>query len=370
MIRDLIRSLAGSVPGLGNRVKDTGVQSILDKKEGGIKVVVENAFLTLNDGMSIYIPFWRVETGKLGPSLLLLASQHGNEVQGAEVSRRFMEICARQLRTGSVWMLPLANIPAVYKRRHSVDLGPGDPITRARVEGHNMNLIWPGRQDGNDTERVAYALNQSVLRYCTHSVDIHCWSHFTGAETLSVNDNESSFPLGEVTTTRFISYTNSPKLQMASQIIRGNGGGAIEIELSGQFQMQESQVQMGLNSMINIAKILGMIKGKPRLVQDKRAVRNADTSHEIKSTVSGLFVPAEGREKFSSLMPEDYIDKGELLGHIIDERTLDEVPVPAPVSGYIWQLGACHSALCDQSLPAQHPYTEEGERIALIVTVQ
>jgi predicted deacylase len=342
---------------------------VQEKKEGGRLIFVERAYVTLSDGISIYIPYWRIDSGKEGPSLLLMASQHGNEVQGAEVAKRFMEICSRQLVTGTVWIVPVANMPALQKRRHSINLGTGDPVSKARIEDQDMNLIWPGKSEGNDTERMVWSLYQTVLRYCNYLVDIHCWNHFTAAETTSVNDNERSFPLGEVTTTRFISYSPTPKMNMASQAVRKYGGGAIEIELSGQFMMLEDEVQTGLSSLVNIAKLLGMMKGKPRLLNGKRAVRNGDTSHDVMAPSSGLFVPAKGKDKFESLKPGDHINKGDLLGHIIDQKNLDEIPVLAPFDGYLWQLGACHSGLCDQSLQAQHPYVEADERIALVVSV-
>ena len=339
-----------------------------ENNKNSVSVVVDNVFTTLEDGTSFYTPFWRIDTGKLGPSLLLVSSQHGNEIQGVEVAKRFRDLCASQLVSGSVWILPVANIPAVHKRRHSINLGPVEPVSRARTMDHNMNLLWPGKQEGNDTERLVYNLNLSVLRYCSHLIDMHCYNHFTAAETLSVNDNESSFPMGEVTTTRFINYSTTPKISSAAQLVRKSGGGAIEIELSGQYQMQEAQVQKGLNSLINITRLMGMIKGKPKLIDGKRAIRNADTSYEIKSPSAGLFVPSVLKDHISTFKPEDFIEKGQMLGHIINDRNLAKIPVISPVSGYIWQLGACHSNLCDVSLPAQHPYTEEGERLAMIVT--
>lgn len=48
------------------------------------KVKVDHAVATLQDGSKLATPFWRIESGKDGPSLLLLAAQHGNEVQGVE----------------------------------------------------------------------------------------------------------------------------------------------------------------------------------------------------------------------------------------------------------------------------------------------
>jgi len=340
-----------------------------DKKKIMNKIIVEDAEVILGDGTFLPVPYWRVDSGKDGPSLALIAAQHGNEVQGAEVARRFADVCAEQLVSGSVWLIPMANPQAVRRRRHSINLGPEEPITKARLEGYNMNLVWPGNPEGNDTERTASALTRSVLRYCSHLVDIHCWSHFTAAETLSVNDHEASRPLGEVTTTRFISYRSTPKLQMASQVIRQQGGGAIEIELSGQFQMRERQIITGLDSMINIAILLGMIKGEPKLLKGKRAVREAGNSHILKAPCSGLFVPAAGKDRKSNLIPDDYVEEGQTLGYMIRDNDLEEVIVTSPVTGYLWQIGACHSSMCDQSLPAQHPYTEEGETISCIVTV-
>src|SRR5690606_22021242 len=58
------------------------------------KIILDSFLTTLEDGQVLSTPFWRIETGMEGPSLVLVAAQHGNEVMGAEVARRFREICA------------------------------------------------------------------------------------------------------------------------------------------------------------------------------------------------------------------------------------------------------------------------------------
>lgn len=126
---------------------------------------------------------------------------------------------------------------------------------------------------------------------------------------------------------------------------------------------------MGLKSMVNIAKHLGMIEGELELIVGSRAVRSPETSHEVHASCSGIFMPALWRDQTGTLIPDDYVEKGQSLGHIIRESDLRKIPVTAPVSGFLWQYGMCHDMLCDASLPAQHPYAEEGNRIALIVTV-
>ena len=137
------------------------------------------------------------------------------------------------------------------------------------AKANNMQRTWPGNPKGNDTERVAYNLDQAVVRHATHLVDMHCWTHTNAAESLTLDDHEGSRALGQVTTTRFISYRPSdvPKEgpMMIRQLVRKRQGASLVMELSGQFRMSEKQVLIGLNSMVNIAKSLGMMKGKPYL---------------------------------------------------------------------------------------------------------
>jgi uncharacterized protein len=339
-----------------------------DQKGHSNRLTLDHAKATLEDGSVVDTPFWRIQSGRPGPSLALLAAQHGNEVQGTEVARRFQEICVQKLVAGSVWLVPLVNLPALHRRRHSSNLGPEEPITKAHAEGYNMNLVWPGNPAGKTPERIAHALDQAVLRHCTHLVDLHCWSHFTAAETLST-DHQPSRPLGEVTTTRFISYRSWDKLRTAGQLIRNRGGGAIEMELSGQFQIQERQVEIGLSSMVNVAKLLGLLEGQPEKIQGSRVVRDQKRTREIQAPCSGVFVRALTSDKKAMLAPDDRVEQGQPLGHLIRETDLATVPIVAPVSGYLWHFGTCHWQLCDNSLPAQHPYCDKDEVVARIVTM-
>ncbi len=126
----------------------------------GNTLEVDYAVATLTDGSELVNPFWRIDSGRDGPCLGMIASQHGNEVQGAEVARRFAQVCAEQLVAGSVHLIPYGNLQAVRARRHSKDLGPEQPGRFS--QGHNIQQVWPGDPEGNDTERAAYALDQAT----------------------------------------------------------------------------------------------------------------------------------------------------------------------------------------------------------------
>jgi len=335
-------------------------------------VTVGHARATLPDGSELATPYWRIESGRSGPSLVMVAAQHGNEVIGTEVARRFRDVCAERLVAGSAWLVPVANLPAVRARRHSYDLGPEQSNSIHPTKANNMQRTWPGNPLGNQTERIAHALDQAVVRHGTHLVDMHCWAHVTAAETLAYNDHPASEAMGAVTTTRFVSRRPAAVPPsgpvMIAQLMRKRGQASLVIELSGQFTMSERQVRIGLGSMINIARMLGMIEGQPEVAPNPRVVRTPEVSHEVRAPCSGMFVPARRPDEESNLVPGDPVVKGQALGHIIREADLVSVPILAPVSGYLWRFGLCHWGLCDASLPALHPYTDEREVMAIVVT--
>jgi predicted deacylase len=343
-----------------------------DRKGQPNKVTVDHAVATLQDGSSLAVPFWRIESGRDGPSLVLIAAQHGNEVIGSEVARRFHEVCAHHLEAGTVWLVPTSNLLAVRDRRHSFGLGPEQNNRIHPTKENNMQRTWPGNPQGNNTERVAHALDQAVVRHGTHLLDMHCWQHVNAAETLALNDHPASLALGQVTTTRFLSLRPSSVPAsgpiMVAQLMRKRGGASLVMELSGQFSMPERQVQIGVSSMVNLAKSLGMMAGKPEAISGPRVVRTKENSHEVRAPCSGMFVPGVKIDGSAALAPEDRVEQGQSLGHIIRDKDLVAVPIVAPKSGYLWQYGLCHWSLCDASLPALHPYTEEREVIATVVT--
>ena len=335
------------------------------------KGIINNIFTDkvhtkLEDGSIHSTPYIRIDSGIDGPSLLLVAAQHGNEVQGVEVARRFKDYCAGNLAAGNVWIIPIADLRAVRSRKYTVESTPEKRFTET-----NLNRSWPGDVNGHSNQRIANSLNREIVRYCTHAVDIHCWEHYRAAETLSESNNEQAAEMAGVTTTRFISYGVFPGNQNANITIRrfmsATERAAITIELAGQYQMREDQVLIGLSSMINIAKQLGMINGEPEILKDERAVRTKETSYEITAPCSGIFMPAKRIDSQETLTPDDLVVEGQQLGHIINEKNLKAVPFFAPVSGYLWHLGLCHWNLCDILLSAQHPYVEKGDTVAVIV---
>jgi predicted deacylase len=331
-----------------------------------VETKLDYAVATLTDDTEVRTPYWRLDTGVEGETFLVTAAQHGNEVQGCEVIRRFKQVCERDLKKGTVYLVPFTNLPAVRYRRPHISLGPEQPY--ADAEGHNMNRTWPGDPDGNDTERVSYSVHEAAVRHATRCLDLHSWSKFTATATLTRSNHDLASQMAELTATRFIrwSVASPPKPETTTTTITSlfndTGRAANCIELSGQYIILEKQVRVGLRAAINLAKFFGMMDGEPELLDGPVlgiSDETKDEQHTLEAPCCGMFVEA-------GLETSDYVEKGQKLGHIIRDEDLEIVEIIAPVSGYLWSYG-CHRANCDVALPEMHPYAGAGDTLATVV---
>jgi len=332
-----------------------------------VDATLEYAVARLTNGSEVRTPFWRLESGEEGESFLVMAAQHGNEIQGCEVVRRFKEVCERELRRGTVYLVPFANLPAVRHRRSHISLGPEQPY--ADDEGHNMNRTWPGKTQGNDTERLAHSLYEAVVRRCTRCLDLHSWSRFTATCILARRNHRLSRAMAEVSGIRFVQWRQSAgpapdRGQTIGALFNDSGRGSVTIELAPQWVIREKEVTAGLRAATNIAKLMGMMEGEPELPEGRMVDMSAEDIQERKSELrapcSGLFVEA-------GLETSDHVAEGQQLGHIIRDADLETVEVLAPRSGYLWQYG-CFREHADVALPPQHPYASEGDALATVVS--
>lgn len=109
----------------------------------------------------IKIPYLRLKNGN-GPSLLLMAGNHGDEYEGELQLTRLMRRLEVSGIQGSVTIVPMANVPAVMAARRC-----------SPFDGGNMNRAFPGDPAGTPTARMAHFLE--TLLFANHDVifDIH-----------------------------------------------------------------------------------------------------------------------------------------------------------------------------------------------------
>ncbi|MFE3141042.1 succinylglutamate desuccinylase/aspartoacylase family protein [Streptomyces scopuliridis] len=120
---------------------------------------------TTSDGDAGYgytgIPIVSLRNGD-GPTVLLMAGNHGNEYEGQVVVTRLLQRLRAADLTGRLIVLPAANAPAVAADQRTSPL-----------DGGNLNRNFPGRPDGQPTEMIAHFIESHILPRVQYAFDLH-----------------------------------------------------------------------------------------------------------------------------------------------------------------------------------------------------
>ncbi|MBV9982717.1 succinylglutamate desuccinylase/aspartoacylase family protein [Bradyrhizobium sp.] len=109
----------------------------------------------------IKVPICVIRNGE-GPSVLLMAGNHGDEYEGElSLARLIRRLDPTRMR-GRVTILPLANTPAVLAARRCSPL-----------DGGNLNRAFPGEAQGMPTQRLAHFLETELFPRHDVVFDIH-----------------------------------------------------------------------------------------------------------------------------------------------------------------------------------------------------
>ena len=109
----------------------------------------------------IKVPICRISNGE-GPSLVLMAGNHGDEYEGELTLLKVMRVLEAKDVKGSLTILPATNLPAVMAARRC-----------SPFDGGNLNRAFPGDPAGSPTDRIAHFVEHEVLPRHDVLFDIH-----------------------------------------------------------------------------------------------------------------------------------------------------------------------------------------------------
>ncbi|KQY00477.1 deacylase [Rhizobium sp. Root73] len=109
----------------------------------------------------IRVPILRLKNGA-GPSLLLMAGNHGDEYEGELQLGRLMRRLDVETMRGAVTILPMANLPAVMAAKRC-----------SPFDGGNLNRAFPGDPTGTPTARMAHFLEHDLFPRHDAVLDLH-----------------------------------------------------------------------------------------------------------------------------------------------------------------------------------------------------
>ncbi|KDE59615.1 succinylglutamate desuccinylase [Halostagnicola sp. A56] len=267
--------------------------------------------------------------GDSGPTLYVQAAQHGREINGTAVLRRFHDRLPLESLSGTVVAVPVAN-PLTFDR---VSYTAPDSIDSVN---DNMNRVWPGDESGSLHQRMAARLWEHI-EDADAVVDLHTGSPDMLPHVVYLEADEPSAELARAFGTDLLlaeeAAEDAPdewhrrgfagKLRVAAT---QEGIPSITPELAHSKQILESVVEDGV---VGLTSVLAHLEMLPREFARERDQNRVDApivarNHlgQVTAEESGLFRPNPDLELGQS------ISTGVDLGTIYQPATYEVLERP------------------------------------------
>ena len=251
---------------------------------------------------------------KAGPTALLLAGVHGDEINGIEIIRQILKKnYFQKIKKGTVIVIPLLNIYGFIT------------FNRYVPDGKDVNRSFPGNKNGSLASRIARTLTKNIFPHIDYILDYH-----TGGD-LRYNHPQIRYTKSDNVAAELAEVFNPPFI-IKSGIIpkslrktaRSLNIPTIVYEGGESARINHSVIDLGIRGTLRCLNHLGLIE---TAVDDPTESVVLEKTTWVRASYSGIFI----WNKRSG----DKVRKGEKLGTINDPNGRRTVNVTSKYSGYI-----------------------------------
>ena len=281
-----------------------------------------------------------IERAKIpGPTVLITAAIHGDEINGVEIVRQLIARKLNKPKRGTIICIPILNVFG-FLNTH-----------RAFPDGRDLNRSFPGTRRGSLASRVAYHFTKEILPHADYCLDFHTGgaSRFNAAQVRVKPNDENLLHLAKTFNVPFTVYSNNLKKsyratcdKMGIPIVLFEGGKS----LSSNKQI----VSYGVRGTVRFLNHLEMLGAKFKVTVPLKNTVVIEKSKWIRAQRSGLF---HLKIKINTL-----VEKGEMLATITDPYGKMRFKVLAPNKGYI--INVNQSPIVHQGDAIFHISTKDG----------
>jgi uncharacterized protein len=307
------------------------VRSAPGKKVSGFLTVAEKASSSLN------LPLTVVQGLREGPTLAVIAGEHGCEYCGIVAAVRLIrDISPRKIR-GTLVIVPLANPPGFEER--SLFVNPLDSV--------NLYAAYPGSPDGTASYAMAYRILSDVALKANYVIHLHGadyneelfpFNYYAKTGNASVDEVSrqmaACFPVDyvlEAVAGEQVS-SGSPKGTSYAATATGTlygeasarGIPATMCESGREGKVEEEFVEIHYRGVTNVMKMIGMLSGTPDVARKQSKLHDPVL---VSNTKSGLFLPkAKVGERAT---------KGQKIAEIMNFHGDIVEEIKSPISGIV-----------------------------------
>ncbi len=289
------------------------------------------------------IPVYIMHGTKPGPVLALTAGIHGDELNGVSVVHHLIhgddhiagtedDRIARDELAGTIICVPVVNIEGMLLEQ------------RGAPDNRDINRLFPGKEQGNQSQRIAHALFQSVVKRADFLIDLHSAPHSrTNLPHIRANfDRKECMELARAFGTHIILHSSGPKGSLR-RTATNDGTPTILLEAGTAHRFEMDAVHTGIEGVLNVMGHLGMIERVNQLPAVRLLVRR---SKWARAESGGLL--------YSLFNVGDHVKKGQEIALVTDPLGEQTHSIESPRTGVIVGL-------------ALNPLVRAGDPIANIV---
>lgn len=282
---------------------------------------------TLPGGRPLDIPVIVLNGAEDGPCVWVDAVIHGDEPEGTLACHMLdAELDPARLR-GSVVLVPVLNVPAYEAAQR------GNPLD---TFSYDLNRIYPGREGGYLTERLAHVHSTWLREVATYEISIHSGgAHSYLSETIFTTTQPEAIELAKAMGKDWpLILKNIRPSGSPPAVMHDAGKHALTVELGGRPATSPREFQRCARTLadgiLNVLRNYRMIDGAPTYA----ARWLTGFQHALLAPVSGLFL-AEPSLEFQRPMRQ-----GDLLARIVDVYGDYLAELRTPADGMIFGLRA------------------------------
>lgn len=267
----------------------------------------------LPSGTVIEIPIFSYESKKDGPTLLLMAGMHGDEINGVEIMRRIITKKLYQVEVGRVVLVPIFNVFGFIN------------FSREVPDGKDVNRSFPGNKNGSLASQFAHFMMQEVIPHVDYGIDFHTGGKLINnyPQVRAMLDDPKNEALANAFASPFI--INSPFRDKSLRKEAGKLGKSILVYEAGEsLKLRKPAIDEGLSGMKRVMKYLGMISEAPKPSKEPVTIAKSTWS---RASRAGLH--------YAQVRNGGFVEKGDVMGVISDPYGDYEKKIKASHDCYI-----------------------------------
>lgn len=251
-----------------------------------------------------------------GPTVLLIAGLHGDELTGIEIVRQTIRRGMNYPNCGTIICIPLVNVFGFVNQ------------ARDFPDGRDLNRVFPGSQNGSLASRFAYRIMQDIIPVVDYVLDYHSGGRgrFNVPQIRIEPNSDELDALADAFSTHFILYSKNIDGsfreacdKLGKKYLLYEGGKALDIN--------KDVIEEGIQGTMRFLHKLNMLNTNFTIKEPANKMICIESSTWIRAQYSGIL--------HNFVRYGEFVKAGTQLGKITDPYGLVEESIIAPNDGYI-----------------------------------